>query len=133
MNTKQKMEIMQAHLDGKQIQVKKWIYDWEDLEQTDEPIWEWGHAEYRIKPTEPTERTKAIVATKQELNAMSLFGKIVKLKPSPTHQKFVTKISTVSLDHEYPNTFGYFTKNYLFFDANRAVWEEYEDHIKNHY
>jgi len=130
MTTKEKIIIMQAHLDGKQIQVKKWMYDWEDLEQTDEPIWDWGHSEYRIKQTELTE---AIVATKQELNAMSLFGKIVKLKPSPTHQKFVTKISDVSLEQYQPNTFEYFTKNYLFFDANKAVWEEYEDHIKNCY
>lgn len=52
MTTKEKIEVMQAYLDGKQIQFREFPLNgrekWMDL--TGEPAWKWGTYEYRIKP-----------------------------------------------------------------------------------
>ena len=51
MTTKEKIEVMQAFIDGKQIQQGLcYIGDieWEDVYS--EPIWRWDYYEYRIKP-----------------------------------------------------------------------------------
>ena len=50
MNTKQKMEVMQAYLDGRPIEVN--LGDgWELWLPLSEPIWTWGTNEYRIAKT----------------------------------------------------------------------------------
>lgn len=47
MTTAEKIEVMQAYLDGKQIQIK--VGDgWKDIYY--EPEWDWGIHDYRIKP-----------------------------------------------------------------------------------
>ena len=49
--TKEKIEVMQAYLDGKQIQHRTSIHSkWENVS---EPSWHWYENEYRIKPLEP--------------------------------------------------------------------------------
>lgn len=47
--TKQKIEVMQAYLDGKTIQILSNGY-WGDWGLYYEPVWNWGTTEYRIKP-----------------------------------------------------------------------------------
>ena len=56
MNTKEKIEIMQAFLKGKKIQVKVkgTNEEFKDFISTKEPTWDWTHFEYRVKP-EPLE------------------------------------------------------------------------------
>lgn len=52
MNTKHKIEVMQAFLDGKTIQMTDKSLDiWEDF--LAEPYWNWEANDYRIKPAEP--------------------------------------------------------------------------------
>lgn len=51
MNTKEKIEVMQAWEDGKPIQYKTSIRDmWNDWEYSYEPNWNWEECKYRIKP-----------------------------------------------------------------------------------
>lgn len=60
MTTEEKIEVMMAFIEGKQIQIKNSLheYKWVDYTSKVEPNWEWGHSEYRIKPEkeEPTYR-----------------------------------------------------------------------------
>lgn len=49
MNTKEKIKIMQAFEDGKTIEIYERIYArWSDL-SVEEPYWNWGASDYRIK------------------------------------------------------------------------------------
>ena len=56
MTTKEKIEVMQAYLDGKKIQRKSITsQNWLDWVSNEEPGWDWIDVDYRIKP-EPTYR-----------------------------------------------------------------------------
>lgn len=51
-DTKRKIAVMQAYVDGKQIQVKACgVSEWRDC--TLEPDWDWVSGDYRVKPEEP--------------------------------------------------------------------------------
>ncbi len=53
--TKQKIEVMQAFVDGKPIQYKgndKWS-TWKDMPV--EPTWDWNYFDFRIKPEDDKE------------------------------------------------------------------------------
>ena len=54
MNTKEKIEIMQAWLDGKPIQCCSDGSRWETL--TEEPLWDFMSNEYRIKPKQKVKK-----------------------------------------------------------------------------
>jgi hypothetical protein len=57
MNTKEKIEVMQAFIDGKEIQEQSGgNSEWRNCH---EPSWDWFSREYRIKP-QPREWTMAI-------------------------------------------------------------------------
>lgn len=46
--TEKRIEVMQAYVDGKEIQVIcRDMKTWEDVV---DPNWEWGHLDYRVKP-----------------------------------------------------------------------------------
>lgn len=52
MNTEEKIEVMQAWLDGKKIQSSYCDQNWQTYES--EPMWSWSETMvYRIKPAEP--------------------------------------------------------------------------------
>ena len=56
MNTKEKIEIMQAYLDGKTIQCSYRNVDaWGDI--TQEPGWAFENFDYRIKPKQKVKKT----------------------------------------------------------------------------
>ena len=56
MNTKEKIEIMQAYLDGKTIQYTDKSYEnWEDLHN--EPLWNFKECYFRIKPKQKVKKT----------------------------------------------------------------------------
>lgn len=55
MTTQEKIAVMQAYVDGKQIQIRT-SKGWIDFYITAEPSWNWRDFEYRIKP-EPKEPT----------------------------------------------------------------------------
>ena len=56
MNTKQKIEIMQAYLDGKTIQYTDKSYEnWKDLHN--EPLWNFKECYFRIKPKQKVKKT----------------------------------------------------------------------------
>lgn len=66
LTTKEKIEIMNAFLEGKIIQWKNYGSDWRDWKGKDseEPKWDWDNTEYRIKPKEkyiPYENTLEMV------------------------------------------------------------------------
>ena len=49
MTTEEQIEVMQAFVDGKQIQFKnEFSIDWIDLDSS--PSWAWGILDYRVKP-----------------------------------------------------------------------------------
>jgi hypothetical protein len=50
--TKKAIEVMQAFVDGKTIQIKT-AGRWFDTIMN--PLWDWYETDYRIKPTEPKE------------------------------------------------------------------------------
>lgn len=50
MNTKDKLDVMQAYLDGKEIQRSYYLNQWEEDEL---PSWNWADYQYRIKPEIP--------------------------------------------------------------------------------
>jgi len=55
MDTKEKIKVMQAYLEGKTIQFRLWKEDdFTDWGSDAEPQWNWGAVEYRVKP-EPLE------------------------------------------------------------------------------
>lgn len=55
--TKEKIVVMQAYDEGKQIQIKDGGYDdWSDWNADYEPNWDWQQFKYRIKPEEPIYR-----------------------------------------------------------------------------
>lgn len=47
---KEKIEVMQAALYGKEVQFFNSSGEWQDLED-EEPLWDWDQFDYRIKPT----------------------------------------------------------------------------------
>lgn len=49
--TKKAIEVMQAYVDGKEIEYL-WGASWNPT-QLKSPIWDWASVEYRIKPQEP--------------------------------------------------------------------------------
>lgn len=92
MNTKEKIEIMQAWLDGKTIEFKKGHKPWATLSMAacteDEPTWYWGEYEYRIKP-EPFECWIAlsndgyaeIITDKRRLKSFNMdYFKVIKVR-----------------------------------------------------
>jgi hypothetical protein len=52
MTTKEKIAVMQAYLDGRTIQL--YGTRWYDFKLDEEPDWNWGQTNYRVKP-EPRE------------------------------------------------------------------------------
>lgn len=51
MATKDKIQVMQAFTEGKVIQVASRDLDnWSDLPSCEEPLWDWDHCKYRVKP-----------------------------------------------------------------------------------
>ena len=56
MNTKEKIEIMQAWIDGETIQYTDKSYkNWKDLQN--EPLWNFKECYFRIKPKEKVKKT----------------------------------------------------------------------------
>lgn len=50
MTTKEKIKVMQAYVDEKQIQcIPKGGIDWYDV-TTSDPVWDWAKYDYRVKP-----------------------------------------------------------------------------------
>lgn len=80
MTTQEKIEVMQAYLDGKQIQLR---YDhmliWEDLLPGCEPIWNWGDRDFRVKP-EP--KLRPYNSAEEFVEAMKEHGPMVMWKSS---------------------------------------------------
>lgn len=52
METQEKIAVMQAYADGKQIQFRKaeTEEEWADLSYTRDPTWNWKNNEYRVEP-----------------------------------------------------------------------------------
>ncbi|UCR75554.1 hypothetical protein PP742_gp70 [Alcaligenes phage vB_Af_QDWS595] len=50
MNTKEKIEVMQAFLNGKTIQIFTETVGWVDWHQGADPNWNWDLDKFRIKP-----------------------------------------------------------------------------------
>jgi len=64
MNTKQKIAIMQAFADGKEIEYRPNKKEWFDLSATKEPLWNFTISNYRIKPkASETDWSKVAVNT----------------------------------------------------------------------
>lgn len=59
MNTKGKIEVMQAYLDGKTIQrCSRFITrEWADWTYGYEPVWDFNTFHYRVKPNEKVKKT----------------------------------------------------------------------------
>jgi len=52
--TKEMIEVMQAALDGKTVQVRKnAVGNWGDWFNSSQPVWDWDTQDYRVKPQEP--------------------------------------------------------------------------------
>ena len=77
MTTKEKMEVMQAYLDGKTIQIKYMNRnDWDgaiefNLNDKSEPDWNWVGFSYRVKPEW---KPKVIPASLTELDVMANYS-----------------------------------------------------------
>jgi hypothetical protein len=72
MDTKDKIKIMQAYVDGETIEARrKNTKGWFPTE----PIWDWVDYEYRIKPKDPIKEVKNIVGKvlKYKLNDYYIF------------------------------------------------------------
>ena len=50
MNTKEKIEVMQAWDAGEPLQIKDYNDEWLDFPTDSEPTWNWDNCDYRIKP-----------------------------------------------------------------------------------
>ena len=50
MNTKEKIEVMQAFLDGAALEIKYENGEWYPWTLGDEPQWSWDTNEFRVKP-----------------------------------------------------------------------------------
>lgn len=54
MNTKEKIEVMQAYLDGRKLEAQHpGSPNWTDWIAEREPIWNWEMVFFRIKPQDP--------------------------------------------------------------------------------
>lgn len=59
MTTAEKIKVMQAYEDGKQIQkVTRGEEDWKDWDVSWEPTWNWDTFDYRVKPEEVKHKYK---------------------------------------------------------------------------
>jgi len=56
MNTKEKIEVMQAWDAGEPLQIKDYNDEWLDFPTDSEPTWNWDNCDYRIKPKRQIER-----------------------------------------------------------------------------
>lgn len=125
MTTKEKVEVMQAYLDGEQIQTRNNLFknnllksDWVDI--TIEPSWDWIINDYRIKPEDkkptyrPYEDTCEMIADYKERFNIDVpcytnpliwvrwkDGNITKFITAFREYRVTIEENTVSLDYMY--------------------------------
>lgn len=101
--TKKCIEIMQAYVDGEEIEVLRSLDS--DWEKTSYPQWDWDSYTYRIKP-------KPMKVTEEEKDYMA--GVWVKLKNT-------NSITYVKLGAVIDN------KNYYVLNSNTMEWEDWSE------
>ena len=65
MTTEEKIEVMQAYVDGKKIEINKYLDNHKHWIDIKEPTWNWGINNYRVKPEEP--KKKCVPLTYEDL------------------------------------------------------------------
>lgn len=86
MTTKEKIAVMQAYLDGKQIQTRR--IDRDDWWDNDCPTWDWERCVYRIKPEE--EEKPKRMTNRQLAEWLSRGLGLWKMKRSPTVYMYIS-------------------------------------------
>lgn len=123
MATQEKIEVMQAYLDGKQIQLKdcdgKWV-NWTDAKHR-EPNWNWETGSYRIKP-EPTYRpyknTEEMIADFKErfnVNVPDYAMPLIWLKAKRIEYPILI---TSYCDEDSATRFSCYFENYTYLDGS---------------
>ena len=70
--TEKRIEVMQAYVDGKELQVIcRDMKTWEDVV---DPNWEWGHLDYRVKPAPKFRPFDNVVECFNEMKKHMPFG-----------------------------------------------------------
>lgn len=120
MTTKEMIVVMQAYEEGRLIQQIFGVPQrWEDVKN---PCWNWADNAYRIKPKE---EPKTIPATKKELNAIELLGKII--KPKKVKEESVYRLNYLRLLLDGSNTPKDIKDNYFVFNPETKCWEDLND------
>lgn len=114
MDTKEKIKVMQAYVDGKPIQIKIHAID-KDWRDSINPIWDWERCTYRIKPT------------RQPLTSADFPpGTIVREKDIPTTWHLVTTVTnsgiyiTVHMHHYFNSE--WFQTRYEYSNDQGKTW-----------
>ena len=77
--TEEKISVMQAYADGKTLQIKsKDTGEWKDYFIADEPLWDWHHIDYRIKPEPPKKKIVPYESAEEFLAAQKEHGPYIK-------------------------------------------------------
>lgn len=83
MTTQEKIAVMQAFVEGKEIEVKKCgIEQWVQISR---PIWDWGDCEYRIKPEHPKPKVRPYKDAEELMEAIKVHGSWVKDRKGNYH------------------------------------------------
>lgn len=74
--TEEMISVMQAYIDGKQIQ---FLDDggWVDCPLRTEPFWDWGNYDYRVKPEHPQKKVVPYKSAEEFLAAQKEHGPYV--------------------------------------------------------
>lgn len=123
MTTKKMIEIMQAYVDGYEIEAQ--TYECSEWEKIYEPIWNWEKYTYRIKP-KPKYRPYNCV--KEFLQAQKEHGPYIKNLTLSEHYNLPTEIfSNINSDNKFTIVFSDgvdITNDRL---ANKEEWQWLDD------
>ena len=115
MTTQEKVKIMQAFIEGKQIEIAyKGEDNWFNLDVT-EPAWDWSLRTYRIKPEPPKPKLRPYANAEEFLQAMKEHGPML-------YRRDVAEYSTVAYCDD--STVSYLYNNGIEPKVWRTAFEE---------
>lgn len=72
MNTKEKIEVMQAWLDGTTVEWSTAERHWQEWPKGQEPIWDFRQTFWRIKPKDPVDEAYDRLTANQQFNRVEV-------------------------------------------------------------
>ena len=108
--TKKCIKVMQAYVDGKEIEVINPDNEKDNWQITRNPVWSWARVNYRIKPQQIS-----IPATEEELEIIGRGVLWCRNKKNPNRMGWIRHNDTLN------------ESDWLFFNPDTKCWEDWSE------